>query len=166
MNLFKNWFFGAVFAALSISASAADFSGTVSRIKDGDTLVVVDADDAEHHVRMIGIDAPEMKQTFGKESALALSDLVLYQLVTVAAGKPDRYGRIMGKVLLDGVDINLLQVSSGMAWFYAQYQRYQTPADRKIYAAAEQEARAANRGLWVDPYPVAPWVIRKHLSGK
>lgn len=30
----------------------------------------------------------------------------------------DRYGRIVGKVLVAGTDINLRQIEAGMAWFY------------------------------------------------
>ena len=32
--------------------------------------------------------------------------------------KEDRYGRIVGKVLINGVDANLEQVKRGLAWWY------------------------------------------------
>ncbi len=32
--------------------------------------------------------------------------------------KRDRYGRILGKVLLDGIDVCLQQAKAGLAWHY------------------------------------------------
>ena len=75
--------------------------------------------------------------------------------------KTDQYGRLVGKVLLDGRDIDLEQVKAGMAWHYKQYEAEQTQADRELYAQAEDEARAAHRGLWIDPDPVEPSEFRR-----
>ena len=94
---------------------------------DGDTLVVLDAAKTQQKIRLQGIDAPERGQAFGTKSKEHLSDLVAGQVVVVEYHDLDRYQRILGKVLLDGEDINLEQVSSGMAWHYKKYQREQTP---------------------------------------
>ena len=67
----------------------------------------------------------------------------------------------MGKILLDGKDINLEQVRAGMAWHYQEYEREQAPADRELYAKAEDEARTARRGLWRDADPIEPSAFRK-----
>jgi len=56
--------------------------------------------------------------------------------------------------------VNLVQVERGMAWFYRQYQREQSPDDRKLYEAAEDAAKADRRGLWRDADSVPPWVWR------
>jgi endonuclease YncB( thermonuclease family) len=55
---------------------------------------------------------------------------------------------------VDGYDANREQVRAGMAWWYRQYAKEQTPADRQLYEVAENNARAAKRGLWVDNEPV------------
>ena len=68
---------------------------------------------------------------------------------------------ILGKVLLDGEDMNLEQIKAGLAWHYKKYQNEQTPTDRKLYSKAEIKAREAKRGLWHDPEPVPPWEYRK-----
>ncbi len=47
------------------------------------------------------------------------------------------------------------------AWHYKVYEREQLSIDRKVYADAENEARAARRGLWADAEPVPPWDYRK-----
>jgi len=55
--------------------------------------------------------------------------------------KNDRYGRVLGKVLLDGGDMNLEQVKSGLAWHYKKYQGEQTVANRVAYSEAKMEGR-------------------------
>jgi endonuclease YncB( thermonuclease family) len=63
--------------------------------------------------------------------------------------------------LLDGKDINLEQIKAGMAWHYKEYEREQSPEDRELYARAEDEARAARRGLWSDLNPTEPSEFRR-----
>ncbi len=46
--------------------------------------------------------------------------MVAGQQVTVEYQKRDRYGRIVGKVLLDGIDVCLEQVKAGFAWHYTK----------------------------------------------
>ncbi len=86
--------------------------------------------------------------------------------VAVETSKRDRYGRQIGKVLVNGQDVNLVQVERGMAWFYRQYQREQSPNDQRLYEAAEDTAKAGKRGLWRDADPVAPWVWRAAKRGE
>jgi endonuclease YncB( thermonuclease family) len=52
-------------------------------------------------------------------------------------------------------------VKLGMAWHYKEYEREQAPADRELYAKAEDEARTARRGLWQDADPIEPSAFRK-----
>ncbi len=56
------------------------------------------------------------------------------QQVTIEYQKRDRYGRIVGKVLLDGVDACLEKIKTGFAWHYKKYQHEQSPEDRRLYA--------------------------------
>jgi endonuclease YncB( thermonuclease family) len=101
------------------------------------------------------------KQDFGAQSKKRLSGLIFGKDVEVVYEKTDQYGRLIGKILLDGRDINLEQVRSGMAWHYKEYEREQSAEDRELYARAEDEARSARRGLWVDTNPVEPGEFRK-----
>lgn len=116
--------------------------------------------------RLAGIDAPEKRQAFGNVSKQSLVDMVAGQAVAVEWVKVDKYGRKLGKVLLAGLDCNLVQVKRGLAWHYKQYQREQSSADRQSYAAAEIEARAAKLGLWRDAAPVPPWGLGTRVNHK
>lgn len=146
--------------ALAGSVIAETITGQVVGVVDGDTITVLDAEKVQHKIRLAGIDAPEKTQAFGNRSKESLSYMVFDKTVNVETEKRDRYGRQIGKVLVDGRDVNLVQVERGMAWFYRQYQREQSPNDRKLYEAAEDAAKAAKRGLWRDADPVAPWDFR------
>lgn len=145
---------------LSLSSFADTLKGRVVGISDGDTVTVLDAFNIQWKIRLMGIDAPEKSQPFGQKSKQHLSDLVFDKPVTVEYSKKDRYGRTIGKILVDGVDANLQQIKAGFAWHYRKYQKEQNPNDRALYAAAEEAARVGQIGLWADPEPMPPWVFR------
>jgi len=92
--------------------------------------------------------------------------MVAGQQVAVETDKTDRFGRSVGKVLLQGRDVNLAMVASGLAWHYKKYQREQSSSDRMLYDSAEQEAREQRAGLWRDPEPTAPWDWRAEKRGR
>lgn len=145
---------------LAFQAQGETLSGRVVAIADGDTLTVLVGDD-QHKIRLSGIDTPERRQPFGQRAKQSLSDLAYGRSVSVDWSKRDRYGRIVGKVLADGDDVNLEQVRRGLAWWYRKYLLEQAPEDRERYAKAEHEARGARRGLWADLEPIPPWDWRR-----
>jgi len=49
----------------ALPAWADQFTGTVVRVIDGDTVEVLDADQTAHRVRLAGIGTPERGQAFG-----------------------------------------------------------------------------------------------------
>lgn len=146
---------------LALPVQAETLTGYVVGIADGDTITVLDANRQQHKIRLAGIDAPEKAQAFGNRSRQNLADMVFNRTVTVEGDKQDRYGRTVGKVMINGVDANLAQVQAGMAWWYEKYRKEQAPQDQRAYSDAEQLARARRVGLWRDPEPVAPWDWRK-----
>jgi endonuclease YncB( thermonuclease family) len=132
----------------------------VVAIADGDTLTMVDTGRRQHKVRLAGIDAPENGQPFGNQAKQSLAALAAGKVVIVEYHKRDKYGRLVGKVLVSGADVNLEQVRRGLAWHYREYANEQTPADRTAYGVTEFAARTAGRGLWADRRPVPPWEWR------
>ena len=102
----------------------------VVKVSDGDTVHVLDQSKVKHKIRLGGIDAPEKKQLFGDKSTKNLSRLIAGKNVEVEYNKRDRYGRIVGKLIKDGQDINLLQIKHGYAWHYKFYQNEQSKLDR------------------------------------
>ncbi len=138
-------------------AVAGTLVGKVVAIADGDTLTLLTAERQQIKVRLAEIDTPERSQPYGKRARQALSDLAFGQQATVESNEKDRYGRVIGRVYVNGVDINRELVSSGAAWVYRQYNR------DKSLLAVEADARVAKRGLWSLPEAerIAPWDWRK-----
>lgn len=158
----RTWTAAAVLLLTAFPTTASSLSGLVIGVADGDTLTVLDSQFQQHKIRLAGIDAPEKRQPFGQRSKQSLSSLAYGRPVQIDAGKTDKYGRVVGKVLVNGVDVNREQVLRGFAWHYVAYAREQSAVDRARYAAAESSARSERRGLWSIPNPTAPWDFRKH----
>ncbi|MBT6251079.1 MAG: thermonuclease family protein [Nitrosomonadales bacterium] len=154
--------------ALYTNPVRADFTAKVQRVVDGDTVYVVDKSGNEFKVRLAGIDAPEKNQSYGLASGHHLSKAIKNRWVFLES-KPrkeklysvDRYNRVLAKILLDGQDINLIQISSGYAWHFKRYQKKQSQVDRESYSKAELDAKRNQLGLWKEKKPIAPWKWRK-----
>ena len=161
-----------LFLLISISSShsaASVLEGAVVKIVDVDTITVLGSNKLQHRVRIAGIDAPEKGQAFGNASRKRLGELVARKEVRVEFNKYDRYGRIVGKVLVTPpdcptcgktLDVGLAHITTGMAWWYRKYANEQSTEDQGRYAFAEQEAKAKKVGLWQDKNPQPPWQFR------
>jgi len=146
----------------TLTAHAETLLGRVVAVLDGDTVTILDQSKAQHRVRLAQIDAPEIGhgknkpgQPFGNASKQSLSELVFGKDVRAECPESDRYGRLVCTIWVGSMDANLEQVKRGMAWVYRKY------AKDPAYFRAEEEARAARRGLWADPNPVPPWEWRR-----
>jgi endonuclease YncB( thermonuclease family) len=144
---------------LTTTETDTDLRGKVVGVSDGDTITVL-VDKKPIKIRLEGIDAPEAKQSFGNRSKQALSDLVFGKEVRVKKTGEDRFGRSLGFVSRDGIDINAKMIQDGWAWHYKKYNR-----DSKL-ADLELEARVAKRGLWSEANPLAPWDFRDRQKPK
>ena len=110
----------------------ADFNAQVVRVIDGDTIQVKDNLGHKFKIRLLGIDTPEIKQAFGKESSDYLKSIVTGKKILIIS-KPDNdkpytldfYKRVLAKVILNGKDINLEMVKKGMPWHYKKYKNNQ-----------------------------------------
>jgi endonuclease YncB( thermonuclease family) len=142
-------------ASLAVIAAAAgalwlvrgqlerDVTGVAEAI-DGDSLKVGGVE-----IRLVGIDAPELMQICtisgrespcGREARTHLRRLATSGLVTCVGSERDRYGRLLSRCRVRGIDINAAMVRDGHAVAFGSYQ------------AEEDEARAAYRGLWAGTF--------------
>jgi endonuclease YncB( thermonuclease family) len=137
-------------------APHVDLAGRVVRVADGDTVTVLDRRNTQHKVRLYGIDSPERDQPYGKAAKNALQRLIDNRPVEVVVVAKDSYGRTVGTLYRDGVNLNEAMVAAGYAWWYQHF----APNERRL-EEAEQRARAQRIGLWSEPRPVAPWDWRR-----
>jgi micrococcal nuclease len=130
-------------------------NGKAISISDGDTFKLLMEGDETIRVRLHGVDAPEKGQDYGTQAKQLLSDLIFSKNVAVIQKSKDRYGRIVGIVYADGVNVNEELLADGMVWHYTTYDKNEN------WAALQREARVNKRGLWSKPYPTPPWQWRK-----
>ena len=147
--------------AFTSSQLFADISGKVTKVMDGDTIIVTDDAGISHKIRLLGIDAPESKQVFGDEATAYLSKKLLNKILRVAGSDKDRYGRLLGKLIYNSEDINLDLVAQGMAWHYKKYQNTQALKDQFLYSNAEIHASENKLGVWQESNPIPPWEWRR-----
>ena len=140
-------------ATIAVSAAAAaDMSGTVTRVTDGDSVVVT-IDGGRYTLRLADVDAPELRQAGGVEARAALAGLCLQRPAVAQTLGTDRYGRVRARLVCGGTDANTEQVRAGWAWVYPRAPR------SSPLRAVQDEARSAGRGVWSGA-PRPPWEWR------
>jgi len=117
------------------------FDATVVRIADGDSVEILRTGDRQPlRVRLEGVDAPELGESFSREAQLFLRQLMLDKRVNVSGRDVDRYGRLVARLLVGGQDASHALLAAGLAC-----QRFATDS---VLAAAESQARAGGVGFW------------------
>jgi len=127
----------------------------VVRVVDGDTVNILTDQREQIRVRLDGIDAPERGQDYGTKATLFVHDLCLNKRVTVNKKGVDRYGRTLGVLYVDGVNVNEALVRQGLAWHYKHYNN-----DLRL-DSLERVARKEKLNIWSMADPVAPWNYRR-----
>lgn len=139
-------------------AYAAEFTGKVIAVLDGDTLLVMRGD-YPVKVRLAEVDAPEKAQPYGIASQKSLAEMVMGKQIQVASRAVDDYGRMVATVSIDELNVNYEQVRRGMAWEYSRFH------NNRELTALQREAQQAKRGLWAGADAVEPSQWRKQHPG-
>lgn len=145
----------ALILLLLLSSAFAGEAGKVVKVYDGDTITLEKENGETARVRLYGIDAPELAQSYGHEAQADLHALLFGKQVQILVMSLDMYGRTVAVVYLGHMDVNRAMVEAGNAWCYRQY--YQGTE----YLQAEETARTVGIGLWSYPDPEAPWEYRR-----
>lgn len=135
---------------------------------DGDTCRVFVLGGKKMRVRLVGIDAPEIRknkksegQPFALEAKNFLNKQIQDKKVTIKEYGNDMYGRVLGEIYFENRNINLELVSRGFAEVY----RGKAPAgvDTDAYRKAQAEAQASKLGIWsADTYQSPKDFRKKH----
>jgi micrococcal nuclease len=129
----------------------------VKRVVDGDTFWIDDGSEKGIKVRLIGVDAPESRNSrkkeiayFGREASDYLTKLIGGKKIRLEydTGHFDKYGRTLAYVYLeDGTFVNAKLVRDG-------YANVMTVPPNVKYADTflklERKARKQKRGMWGD----------------
>jgi endonuclease YncB( thermonuclease family) len=142
--------------SFTIAVGQTIISGKVVRVADGDTFTLLDNKNKQVRIRLYGIDCPENKQDFSQVAKKFTSDRVFGKVVKVEVQNVDRYGRIVGLVVLpDGKFLNEELLKAGLAWHYTYYDKTEK------FAKLERIAKRNKVGLWRHKKPIPPWDFRK-----
>lgn len=115
-------------------------------VVDGDTIVI-----DKTHIRIAGIDAPELDHPFGKQSKWALVQLCKGQTVTAHIRPELSYDRVVAECFLsDGRDLAAELVRAGMALDWpkfsgGKYRHLETADARKKLWRADARQRGKLR---------------------
>ena len=151
-----------LFIFLFYQTCIANEKGIIVNVVDGDTVHFLNDNEEKLKVRLQHIDAPELDQSYGKESRFVLEKLILNKKVTVIGDKKDKYKRLLGVISLDEMDINLEMIKAGAAWHFKKYAKFdQTHYQYQIYDENEHQAKLKKIGLWKEN-AISPWLWRKN----
>jgi micrococcal nuclease len=124
-------------------AAAPDTLTVVTRVVDGDTIVV----EGGESVRLLDIDTPEKGEPCAANATNRLKDLIDNKEVLLVSGKEnrDKYDRLLRYVFLNDTLINLVMVREGWANLYIFNK---DPRFYESFLEAEQLAKAENLCVW------------------
>ena len=150
----------ALMLMISASVRATDLSGKVTEVIDGNTIGLKSLSHTIK-VRLLAMSPPEKEQPYAEAARKHLADLVLGKFVVVRYTGIGSQGYLVGRILLEQADINAQMLRDGVAWYYQVEAVDLSEAERQLYPACEQAARAEKRGLWQEKEPLSPWQYRK-----
>lgn len=135
--------------------------GKIVKVKDGDTVVLLDAENKMITIRLAGVDCPEKNQDYGTTAKKFTSDAIFGKQVKFERISTDLYGRQIGWVYYD-TDKNLSEelLKNGLAWHYRKYD------NSKILEGLEQVARKDKINIWSKDNPIFPEEFRKLKKSK
>jgi micrococcal nuclease len=148
-----------VIASSAAHADPVATTATVLKVVDGDTVDIVDDVRGRLRIGLLDIHTPETKKpgysrllgSGGKRVREVDPAWATCRLVTdPSQGMYDRFGRTLAYVdKASGWDYSVEVARAGAAHLYVYHGHPSARADE--IAAAEQEAKAAGRGLWGPP---------------
>lgn len=122
----------------------------ITKVIDGDT-VDVQIGNQKNVVRLIGINAPETNQCFGKEATDKAVQILSSKTVSLESdptqGDRDKYRRLLRYVFINNVNFDELMVKEGFAKEYTYDKPYKYQSEFKN---AQTDAQTNKRGLWAD----------------
>jgi endonuclease YncB( thermonuclease family) len=132
-------------------------AATMVDVEDGDTIRVI-LDNSPFTVSLYGIDSPERTQPHGVQAVQAVTKLLNRKKISLQIYDKDRENsRCLAVVSVGEKNVNELLVKGGHAWVQREYCYESFCSD---WISSQAQAKAAKKGLWSYPQPMAPWVWR------
>lgn len=162
----NNKLYAAIIAAVALLfgvvaycyAQSDNYLATCVRVIDGDTVDLADAEQKLHRVRIVGMDAPELAQPYGRTAKSALAELILHKEIQVLPEGVDKYNRELAQLRYDTsfgqLDVAETMISNGHAFSWGG-----------VHYKAQEYAAAHRLGVWSDArYQERPWLYRRRMA--
>lgn len=153
---YMNRFYIAILIIFSFKFNAfSQEEARVIKVIDGDTYILRTGN-INHNIRLLNVDAPEIKQNWGLKSKLKVVELIINKNVVFEIIGKDKYGRELVNIEIEGKSLDSILIANGWAWYYINYGH--DPELNKLM----KNAIDRNLGLWecgvnnVCP----PWLFR------
>lgn len=139
---------------------------TVTRVIDGDTIVVQFSNDSMSTIRFLGVDCPETSiqknnafeyqnitnlsclTYYGNQAKTYVTSLLNNSKIIISfddqAQRVDQYGRFLCYITVGSTDFNAQLIEEG----YARVYTLETFTKKQDYLLLQQDAIAENMGLW------------------
>jgi endonuclease YncB( thermonuclease family) len=136
--------------------------GKVLHIEDGDSGTLLYRG-RNVEFRLYGIDAPELKQNYGKRARTRFAKMMCGKTVEFDILDHDRYGRRVVLTFIDGKCVNEELVKAGHAWVYTHYCR---DVRCEKWVKLQELAKKKGIGLWAGRDPLPPWEYRERHADR
>ena len=132
----------------------------IIRCHDGDTCTT----DKGEKIRLGCVDAPELKQPFGKASRNHLKEIIKDRPVKIDRINTDRFGRTIAILYISDrgkwQTVQSLQARAGTVWAFDRFKR-----NCPIWQSIDREFKIAQSkkiGLFADRQAIEPWIWRQN----
>ena len=112
---------------------------TVTAVIDGDSIKIGN----DQTIRLLSLDAPDIKYCMGKEAKDALAKKILGKNVILKELETDQYGRVMAMIYLNGENVNEFMIKNGLA-----IHLWDSSTQLKILGQANDFAREERLGIF------------------
>ena len=135
--------------------------GVVTKVTDGDSILVTATNGKKMNIRLYGVDAPEVgkpEQPYGKNAQRALEEMVANKHVRLEIMAVNKGKSTVAIVWTVENIVNKEMLKHGWAWAYRKELESSYASE---YIDLEDQARKERRGLWEESNPQPPWEFSK-----
>ena len=133
--------------AASVQSGPLDNSYNVASVISGSEIVLVDSENRRYDIRLVGIVAPKLDETFGKESRDNLSKMISGKNVSFIKKSDDKNG-LVGEIVCGNSNVGLEQLRLGLAAVNKDEIGRLSVPERQPYLYAEVLAQTSRSGVW------------------
>ena len=125
--------------------------GRPAQIINGNELLLIADDDSRYRVRLLGIAFPQPQRRWRAAAGRHLRMLIMGQRVQLRYPPQRMTGKLAGRLLHGGTDVNRRLLAAGLARF--QPEQGLSPQVADDYRQAERAAQKAGLGIWRNGAP-------------